>query len=79
MLGVCHGGRKAETDGQRILCCDASKDEDEIQISPWKESHIKDIAYKSNGTIYTLSGNVKFEEDINEKLCRNMQELSCFI
>lgn len=71
MLGVCHGGRKTEIDGQRILCCDASKDEDEIQISPWNESHMKDIAYKSNGIIYTLSGNVRFEEDINEKLCLN--------
>lgn len=71
MLGVCHGGRKTETDGQRILCCDARKDEQEIQISPWNEQHMNDIAYKTNGIIYTLSGNEVFETDINEKLCLN--------
>lgn len=71
MLGVCHGGRKTETEKQRILCCDASKDEREIKICPWNEAHIKDIAYKSNGIMYTLSGNDEFEKDINETLCLN--------
>ena len=33
---VCDGGRKADLTGnvQRILCCDASKDEKEIAIDP---------------------------------------------
>lgn len=36
MLAVCDGGRKADLTGnvQRILCCDASKDEKEIAIDP---------------------------------------------
>lgn len=71
MLGVCHGGRKAEKGKERILCCDASKNEAEIRINPWNESHMKDIAYQSNGIIYTLSGNTEFEEDINDRLCLN--------
>lgn len=71
MLGVCHGGRKTETDNRRILCCDASKEEREIRLCPWSEAHIKDIAYLSNGIMYTLSGNEEFEKDINEILCLN--------
>lgn len=70
-LGVCHGGRKSETDDNKILCCDASKEETAIRISPWNEAHIRDIAYTSAGIIYTLSGNPDFEEDINKTLCLN--------
>lgn len=70
-LGVCHGGRKSEADDNKILCCDASKGEKAIRISPWNESHMKDIAYTSAGIIYTLSGNSDFEEDINRTLCLN--------
>jgi len=71
MLGVCQGGRKGEGDRQRILCCDASKDENKITIDPQNEFHMKDIAYKKSGTIYTLSGNEDLENDINFKLCLN--------
>lgn len=70
-LGVCHGGRKSETEHNKVLCCDASKGEKEIQISPWNESHMRDIAYTSAGIIYTLSENPEFEEDINNTLCLN--------
>lgn len=80
-LGVCHGGRKSEADDNKILCCDASKGEKAIRISPWNESHIKDIAYTSAGIIYTLSGNSDFEEDINRILCLNglMDEKGNFV
>lgn len=71
MLGVCHGGRKGEPADRRILCCDASKGEQKITISPWNESHMNDIAYKRDGTIYTLSGNRELEEDINNRLHLN--------
>lgn len=71
MLGVCHGGRRTGAEKQRVLCCDARKREGKITICPWKEEHIKDIAYKSNGIMYTLSGNDEFEKDINETLCLN--------
>lgn len=71
MLGVCHGGRKTEKESYKILCCDASKEEKEIKFCPWNESHIKDIAYMTNGIMYTLSGNEEFEIDINEILCLN--------
>ena len=70
-LGVCHGGRKFEMKDNRVLCCDASKDEKEIRISPWNESHMKDIAYTSAGIIYSISENPEFEEDINNTLCLN--------
>lgn len=70
-LGVCHGGRKTEMEDTKILCCDASKGEKEIQISPWNEAHMKDIAYTSSGIIYTISQNPEFEKDINFTLCLN--------
>lgn len=70
-LAVCHGGRKTDSDGNKILCCDASKGEKAIRISPWNEAHMKDIAYTSKGIIYTLSGNLDFEKDINQTLHLN--------
>lgn len=69
MLGVCHGGRKQDNDRQRILCCDASKAEEVIVLDPQNRHHMEDIAYKKDGTIYSMSGG--FEDDINNKLCLN--------
>lgn len=71
MLATCHGGRKTETEKQRVLCCDASKAEEEIKLCPWNEAHMRDIAYMSNGIMYTISGDKEFEKDINEILCLN--------
>lgn len=45
MLGVCHGGRKSKESMHRVLCCDASKDEQLITIDPFNKSHMDDIAY----------------------------------
>lgn len=73
MLAVCDGGRKADLTGnvQRILCCDASKDEKEIAIDPTDERQMKLIKYKTNGEIYTDPEDKRLETDINQVLNLN--------
>ena len=55
MLGVCDGGRKAgrtESEGSRpVLCCDASKGNREITISPCNPDHMQKIRYVEDGRI----------------------------
>ena len=54
MLGVCNGGceKKWEDyldDGRRILCCDASKRDRKMTISPLNPEHMKLIRYSAGG------------------------------
>ena len=75
MLGVCDGGRKAgrtESEGsRRVLCCDASKGNREITISPFNPEHIQKIRYGEDGRIYTHPKDEELEKDINEVLRLN--------
>lgn len=73
MLGVCDGGKSCVGNAKKkILCCDASKDdEDTMKINPLDEHQMGQIAYLSDGTIYTLSKDADLERDINEVLKLN--------
>lgn len=75
MLGVCNGGREAGTTNPSvsrcILCCDASKGDMEITISPLNSEHMKLIRYSSEGRIYTYPEDEDLEKDINEVLNLN--------
>lgn len=71
-LAVCDGGRNTYTDGKAVLCCDAKKgDDDSLTINPLNQTHMQKIAYKSDGTIYTMPFDTILEEDINNKLLLN--------
>ena len=74
-LGVCHGGRKSETDDNKILCGDASKEETAIRISPLR-NHRKMVPFLTyickiktkNTLIISLSRNIiNTKENKNEK------------
>ena len=56
MLGVCDGGRNVDTsaDDRHILCCDASKGNQEITINPCNPEHMRKIRYNEGGRIYTF-------------------------
>lgn len=75
MLGVCNGGREAgkanPSAGRCILCCDASKGDRKITISPLNAEHMKLIRYSSDGRIYTCPEDKDLEKDINEVLNLN--------
>lgn len=72
MLGVCNGGRIDGNREKRVLCCDALKgDNKEITINPQNRQHMKVIAYKKDGTIYTEPYQEELEEDINNILGLN--------
>ncbi len=71
MLGVCDGGERKINPQNRVLCCDAHKKEIEITISPLNSTHMKKIAYKVNGIIYTNPKDEVIERDINEVLLLN--------
>ena len=73
MLGVCDGGRNVDTsvDDRRILCCDASKGNQEITINPCNSEHMRKIRYNEDGKIYTFPRDETLERDINEVLCLN--------
>lgn len=70
---LCWKSSKADLTGnvQRILCCDASKDEKEIAIDPTDERQMKLIKYKTNGEIYTDPEDKRLETDINQVLNLN--------
>ena len=66
MLAVCSGGR--DRNGKKNLCCDASKGDKEIKISPYNRNDMEKIRYKTDGTIYTYPEDTDLEHDINEIL-----------
>lgn len=76
-LGVCMGGADVAGPRNRILCCDASKqDEEQLTVDPLDRDMMQYIAYKSDGTIYCLPSagqRVKqsIERDLNEILHLN--------
>lgn len=71
MLGVCDGGKSSDH-RKKVLCCDASKnDETEMAVNPLDFSQMQQIAYLSDGTIYTVSKDKKLEKDLNETLKLN--------
>lgn len=54
-LGVCKGGADVDGPRNRVLCCDASKeDETSLVVNPLDKSMMQYIAYKNDGTIYCL-------------------------
>lgn len=75
-LGVCKGGADVDGSRNRILCCDASKeDETSLTVNPFDKNMMEHIAYKKDGTIYCLS-TVCFDADrinydLNEILVLN--------
>lgn len=76
MLGVCNGGREKKCeayldDGRRILCCDASKGDRKITISPLNPEHMKLIRYSADGMIYTHPEDETLTTDMNEVLNLN--------
>ena len=75
MLGVCNGGRESGKTNLNadhcILCCDASKGDRKITISPLNSEHMKLIRYGSDGRIYTCPEDKVLENDINEALNLN--------
>ena len=76
MLGVCNGGREKKyeaylDDGRPILCCDASKGDRKITISPLNPEHMKLIRYNSDGMIYTHPEDETLTTDMNEVLNLN--------
>lgn len=75
-LGVCMGGADVASPRNRILCCDASKqDEDNLTVDPLDKDMMQYIAYKLDGTIYCLPSAgqraKQIERDLNEILHLN--------
>lgn len=55
-LGVCKGGADVLVQGNRILCCDAKKsDEDLMMINPLNRQMMGQIVYRKDGTIYFMA------------------------
>jgi len=81
MLGVCYGGEKSENPleirdekDRRVLCCDASKGNQEIKIDPHNQLHIEKIKYDEEDLfIYTEPYDELLEKDINNILHLNGQ------
>lgn len=75
-LGVCKGGADVNGPTNRVLCCDASKeDETKLTVNPFDKDMMQYIAYKKDGTIYCLptAGPVAklIDHDLNEVLRLN--------
>ena len=71
MLGCCSGGSDEEVTGQRILCCDASKKEQEITIDPREKTMMDRIRYNKDGRIYVYPEDKKLQKDIDSVLMLN--------
>ena len=69
MLACCDGGRNSK--GTKVLCCDASKGDQEITFGPFDESFINSLRYTKDGYIYTCPKNADAEHDINDILRLN--------
>lgn len=54
-LGVCMGGKDVDGPSNRILCCDASKDDEaSLMVNPLDKVMMQYIAYLPDGRIYCL-------------------------
>lgn len=78
-LGVCKGGADVDGPRNRILCCDASKeDEEQLTADPLNKDIMQYIAYRADGTIYCLSTAGPYteliEHDLNAVLQLNGKE-----
>ena len=69
-LGCCDGGRSTD-DSNKILCCDASKSNKCITISPLKKEHTQKLVYRANGRIETKPHDEELDHDINYVLNLN--------
>lgn len=83
-LLVCKGGGDVSEDsfaGKRILCCDASKKDQEILLDPQDREMMSHIAYKKDGIIefrpsaetgrWNQESAARFNRELNEVLCLN--------
>ena len=72
MLAVCDGGKGKNSNGKKILCCDACKgDEDKLSISPLHNQQMNKIAYNKDGFIKTDPYDEGMENDIRDVLRLN--------
>lgn len=71
MLGCCRGGSDESMSGQRVLCCDASKKEQEITIDPRDKTMMERIRYNKNGRVYVDPEDGKLQHDIDHILMLN--------
>ncbi len=72
LMACCDGGRTTyEHYGERVLCCDASKGNKEITISPYDHSQMQRIRYNKEGRIYVFPKDENLETDINQTLHLN--------
>ncbi len=71
MLGCCKGGSGEMSDKSRVLCCDASKGDQEITIDPRNREMMDRIRYNKNGRIYVDPVDVILQNDIDNVLCLN--------
>ncbi len=71
MLGCCDGGRNKVEDNKGCLCCDASKGNQEITISPWDKNLVDRIRYTKYGMIKVVPDDKEINRQINEILKLN--------
>ena len=67
LLAVCEG--KSFGNEKKHQHCDTQKGNRTLQIDPQNQSHISQISYKPDGTIYSKDG--KFDNDLNKVLNLN--------
>lgn len=67
-LGVCYGGEKDSKEKPCVLCCDASRGERSLTISPWNKRQMEAIAYKRNGEIF-----IRNDQGLDPDLVTDMQ------
>lgn len=69
-LGVCDGG---ETwDGTpKVLCCDKSRGEQDLTISPWNEHHMRAVMYDRYGRI-KISDKAGLDNEEAEKISHDI-------
>lgn len=70
MLACCKGGQD-KYNNPHILCCDASKGEQIITISPLDEAHMNRVRYRTDGKIVIFPENTTLTHDINDILKLN--------
>lgn len=79
-MAVCNGGRNAtpKQGRKKIQCCDASKANIEIELTPHKADMVAGLAYDDRGRIYAdyqsedrTEKNLKIQEEIDKVLVLN--------
>ena len=59
----CLGGK--DSDGEKVLCCDAAKGSKSIAINPWDNSQMERIKYTTDGRLLIDSKNLELQHDID--------------